>query len=371
VAEVDWKETGACCTAVLRELEAMASRYAMVFRGITALRLSLDLHRLLAAPADRHACALDYDGILRLVAQMVGAQRGAIFIRHHHSGHYQLATAIGRPQWRDEEHFYRAGDGCTGWVIRWNRALRLPDVKDKKALAAIRPEPPMWRRKCYDVPDHDLNNSAWMGVPIAVGDEVIGVLRVASRVYETAFGAFDEQVALAAAARLAGHLYKQIEARRVRCLTDLALSLHTASSPEALAARLGQTLQDAVGDCHFRLWFRDAEFGRSGGRSWGADLARKVCQTGQPYVSHDLAAAPAGAVATGDDARRNSLPAQGDFACFPVLAGSERVGALCVHRPEPSTLTSGDMGLIENMAFLMGDALSARAAGNPSSGAAG
>ena len=58
------------------------------------------------------------------VAVPIIAQRGAIFIRDHRSGHYELATAIGRPEWRGEEHFYRVGDGCTGWVIRWNRGLR-------------------------------------------------------------------------------------------------------------------------------------------------------------------------------------------------------------------------------------------------------
>lgn len=382
VVKVDWRHTGACDTGLQQDLESLTNRYALVLRALHSDWLLVALNSFLDNKQSAPLSQEDYGCILRHFTAMVGAQRGAVFLRDRNTGQYRLATAIGHPEWAPEAEeckWYEPGLGLTGYVIERNRPIRVQNVEDADELRRIDREL-HWRRWCSDVPDHELNNSAWMGVPISVGDEVLGVLRVASPEYLPKFGAFDQQVAMAVAARLAGHIYyHESEPQRKECLRELAEFLPEASKVDELSAKVSEALQQGLGACSWYVRTVDMA-GMQGDppssevlrrfaaseRAWTADpkvrckgqgVAGVVWECRKSIVFDDLEKQRTLDESLQQDAEICGSLGSGSLVCTPVLVNDEVVGTVTVHREHRRSLSSGDLRFINDVAGLTGHAL--------------
>src|SRR5262249_47445678 len=151
---------------------------------------------------------LDFRECLALVARMVGGRQGAIFLHRPKTDRLHLVASLLHPDRADEGLAYEWGQGVTGWVARRNRPVRIGRLNDPAELQALDPnDPPVWRSHVNDGRDGDEVNLTYLGVPLAVGSHVLGVLRLAST-EAGSFTTYDLQTAVAAASRLAGWLYQ-------------------------------------------------------------------------------------------------------------------------------------------------------------------
>lgn len=187
VLSVDWDKPGAFTHGTCQTLEQLVDRYGQLIRSRRIDCFFALLEDYLHWLAVRGECTPDYKGVLQCVARMVGVPYGSIFMRRQETGRYHLVASMLYPHWSADEHWYEPGEGVTGWVAKHNRPLRIADLSDCTELKAINPgDPPIWSRKHgygLDLPDW---NRSYLGVPIAVGSDVLGVLRLANS--KTGFG---------------------------------------------------------------------------------------------------------------------------------------------------------------------------------------
>ncbi len=379
VLSVDWDRPGACDDATVEALQQLAARYAIALKALSIDPLFATVERWFASiqPAGDLP---DLTVLLETVAQMVGARHGAIFLRRPETGRYHLAAHLTHRGLAPEAHWYEKGEGATGWTIKHNKALRVLDLADAAEMrewcqqAGVDPaDPPRWKCKLYDGLVREDPDRTYLGVPIAAGAEVLGVLRLVTRGGGVGFTRSDEQVALAIAARLAGWLYQREQARRNRVFKELTAAVVSAASEHDLARAAFGAVREAVGPCACLLRPLDRGAGAAVLRrlavsdpAWercpallrkGEALAGKVWAAGR-HVYEDAARDPLLLRLAREGLHTGvSLIASGSGVCTPLFARRKFVGTFHVHRPNRFALTPGDLAFIDDVANLLGAAL--------------
>src|SRR5207302_1856985 len=139
---------------------------------------------------------------LQTVADMVSVQRGAIFLRRPGSGRYDLAAHLVHPDWAgNPSFFYESGQGLTGWIVKHNRPLCIANISDEIELRTLAPHL-HWQDRVSDTLAREHTHAAYLGEPIAVQDEVFGVIRFANS-SKLRFSRSDQRIVCSAAVRLA------------------------------------------------------------------------------------------------------------------------------------------------------------------------
>jgi GAF domain-containing protein len=166
---------------------------------------------------------LSRDRLMELVVcyahDRLGADGSSIFLRDSITGRYVLRGTTGlleSDKMPEERIEYEPGEGLTGWIAKHGAPLRLPNVKDRKALKRIAGDL-VWSKKFTEIsPQPD---RAYLGVPILSrdGETVLGVLRVSGGEH---FGEQDEALLKQVAAMMSvaienSQRYEQ-EKRRAR-----------------------------------------------------------------------------------------------------------------------------------------------------------
>ncbi len=394
VLSVDWERPGSIPPGARQGLEELAGQYALAFKAFGVEALSAVVDDLVASlgleEGGEAGLASAYRRFLHAVAQMVGARQGAIFLRRAETGLYHLAASMLHPEW-GPERWYAPGEGLTGWVAKHNRPLRIANLSDRAELCAIDPlSPPVWKDKWFDGEAREDRNLTYLAVPVAVGNEVLGVLRLASGVgrgeSKGGFGDYDQQIALAAAARLAGALYQHRQARHTAALTRLAACLVRAKSHRGLGKRAFEAVERGVGPC--ACWARivdEVDLGEEGpvevlahslasDPAWGglrAPLARRkgegiagrVWQSQRMLVLDHASFAEASraplveAILKEEPANRELLEAFHSLACLPLRARGRFLGTLLVCRRAHGGLTPGDLSFLQAVADMTSQAL--------------
>jgi GAF domain-containing protein len=395
VLSVDWDRPGACDDGRTRQsLERLAGQYGIVLKAYSTDALFARLDGFLddaaregLKPDSREFLRIVAE-FLRIVAEMVGARQGAIFLRRPHTGHYHAVASLVHDDWSEETHFYPPGEGVTGWVLEHNRSVRIADLRDAKELHDICPDdPPVWADRHCDGKDRNDRNYTYLAVPIAVGDQVFGVIRVADSKFgcvahsKFGFTCYDQKILEAAASRLAGLLDQQEQTRRTNGLIRLASFIATTKSQKELAAGLFEILAQVIGDC--TCWVRLLDTLRRGTDSWpvltrlavsprswepltprfrrlGEGIAgRTVQRKGMlrlDYPTFDDAAQDtlAAAIIAEDPANRELLQTFRSIACVPLRTETEVVGTLLVCRQNYRALCPGDLSFIRDVAHMAG-----------------
>src|ERR1700730_5631610 len=226
ILSLDWREPHGFNENTIKSLETLAERYSTAISSCGMDQIFRRIEETVKGHEVNGEFSADYKTFLRIVADMLGTNQGALFIRRPGTGRYHLAAHLTHPEYVERqfsdknENSYESGFGLTGWIAKHNRPLMLGNIDNPSELRAIADDL-KWGDKVIDGANRDDRNLSYLGVPIAVGVEVLGVLRLASS-SKGRFTSNDLQIALAAAARLAGYLYEQAEARRMRALLQLA-----------------------------------------------------------------------------------------------------------------------------------------------------
>jgi PAS domain S-box-containing protein len=254
---------------------------------------------------------------------------------------------------------FDAEQGLSARVLRERHSLVLDDVRRS----------PEWAPA--EVPEIQAIR-AWIGAPLIVQDEVIGLLSVDSRrpgAYTERDGqlvaAFAEQAAVAV---LNARLYAQSERRAygLRALADTAASINgTAELSEilrlvvghaqqwlgmegaSLALVDGRTLvfQEAVGPV--------AESVRGVSMPLGAGVAGWVAENNAPIIVPDVRNDPR--FFGGVDARTGFITRA--LACVPVRLGSQPLGVIEVVNPASGTFDPETLEQLDSLASLAGTAI--------------
>jgi GAF domain-containing protein len=255
---------------------------------------------------------------------------------------------------------FDAEQGVSARVLRERRSLVLSDVQRS----------PEWARS--DVPELQLIRS-WIGAPLIVQDQVMGLLSVDSRrpdAYTEADGqlvaAFAEQAAVAG---LKARLYAQSERRAygLRALADTAETINgTAELDEVLRLVVGHAQQWlgmeaaslALVQGGNRLVFQEAvgpvaQFLRGVTIQLGEGIAGWVAQHNAPIIVPDVRRDPR--FFGGVDARTGFVTRA--LACVPIRIGSQPIGVIEVVNPASGGFDHETLEQLDSLASLAGTAI--------------
>jgi GAF domain-containing protein len=347
VLSLDWDRPEACDAPLQATLEDLAGRYALALKAFSTDDLFAAVDRLCTAAAQPDV-EPDCAGFLELVARMVGGRQGALFLYRPETGRLHHAANLLHPDWSADEHWYEVGEGVTGWVARYRRPVRLHDMRDageRARLAQPGEEPPDWKHKYYDGEPFGGHNFTYLGVPLVVGDELLGVLRMTSTHYDTGFSNYDQQVALAAAARLAGCLYQRRLGRQAtikqaldrlvqHALGAMVEALGTTSEPDPSAA------VEAAPDAEHTLLGVVAEIvgamtGAEQGWAWAIEQAAGW------HLVHEWGPTPSETRVLSPEALLEELQGHGYLVFAPPAPGTQPPAAVPTGAPEHPSLPEG------------------------------
>jgi len=374
ILNVDWKEPRAFTRSMIQVLQGLSDRYARAIKLYDVDELFRDLETNLKERSGERTKP-DYQQFLETVAKMVGTDQGSIFIRQPDTGRYHLAACLADPKVCDGNHWYELGEGVTGWVAEKNRPVRISDLSKEAELATIAPDL-AWKNKFADG-RQNMRNLSYLGVPIAAGREVIGVMRLATA-RRGDFSGNDLQIALAAASRLAGVLKERDESLRTNALMQLASRVATVTSQKKLAAEIFRALRFGVGDCacHIRLLDKvhlssgeavgvltrlaasDEEWNstpRCRARNQG--IAGQVWEAREAVVYQDVREEATRKAMADDVPTKSLLKKVGSGACFPIETENKFIGTLHVHKRYRRALSPRDIEFIEEVAHFAAPAL--------------
>jgi signal transduction histidine kinase/transcriptional regulator with GAF, ATPase, and Fis domain len=263
---LDWKQPHGFHDKPLGELERLVQTYAQAIHRFHAVSQLDEIENLLQRierveygsprPFDPHQ-------FLAMTASLVGAQQGSLFLRNPQTGRFELAAHLLRPDLVGApDQWYELGEGLTGWIAQHNQLLRLPSLEaeelHRRGLAGT------MRRKIHDNPNRDNNSQApYLGVPVAAGREVLGVLRL-RRNEARSFSSLDEQNARIVAEKLGSRLRQRLAAQRSHSLLTLAARFPTLTSLKDLTQQVFAAIERVLGPCDILLRLLDKMQDRHG-----------------------------------------------------------------------------------------------------------
>lgn len=379
VLGLDWHDPGAGDREIRGWISRLATRYAILIRAVNAdgLDAALEQHiRQYELQTSEEGRRRSLKGLLDVVQRMVGASQGAIFLRNLATGWFHQEASVLHQDRDPAMHYYRVGEGYTGWVAQYNQPLRIANLDDpdeRRNLGAdFELPPPVWKKKWYDSKDAKQLVGSFMAIPIAVGDEVLGVLRLSSSRPAT-FGPYDQQIAMKAASRLAGYLHACIQRQRTEARARIARAVADVSTTKELTATIFDVLQTSVGNCNAILCIRDSDhfhgkdthgpprFRRLASRAAYSDqldvpgfeadaINHYVASRGEPMQIDDLSDLEE---TLPPDVRENltRFNPTGCYLCIPLLIEGMCRGLLHIHRPDPRTVSQGDLIFLRETAY--------------------
>ncbi|MGQ9666376.1 MAG: GAF domain-containing protein [Anaerolineae bacterium] len=189
---------------------------------------NLDIHQLL-------------ETLYRQVQRVIDAASYFVVLVDEETGQLRLEILFDEGE-RFPPQIFPSPTGLVGWILQHRRPLRLDNLAQESKQMGITPKPVGQPR----------SSNSWLGVPMMVGERVIGILAVASYSYN-AFSSDDElllssiasQAAVAVEnARLYEKARRQLEELR-RTQEQLLAAARLATSAE-LAAGLGHEVNNAL-----------------------------------------------------------------------------------------------------------------------------
>ncbi|MFQ5610905.1 MAG: GAF domain-containing protein [Anaerolineae bacterium] len=165
--------------------------------------------------ASRSLTTLDLDAVLRTIVEKMVAllqvERGAVYLLDKSSSMLVPMTVYTPGPGFDGAPVFKPGEGPVGWVFQRRQPLRINDVAGDERFALINEASASMRNV--------------LGVPLAVKDEVIGVLEVANKLNGDHFIEDDEALlsALASQTALAIHNARLFQLTREREAFAMAL----------------------------------------------------------------------------------------------------------------------------------------------------
>lgn len=375
VLSVDWDKPRVIDAPMRQSLEQLADRYAVALRAVSIERQIRDIDTLI--PND-YTSEPPYRKILATVASIVAADHGAMFLRSEKSGRYVRACSLS-PSELDEPQgdcSYEAGEGTTGWIAQHNRTLRIADLNDRTELEAVCPSnPPQLLDKYYDGSADRAAVRPYLGVPISVGDEVLGVIRLAAR--RSGFTSYDEQFVRAAACRLAAWLNERNELRRKEAITELGAAIASECRRSELLRAVFSAIRQGLGEhtASIRIVDRIEDpdgrtedalicFGSTDdvwndapvARRWGESITGTVWQTAERSIFHSSDVEKVKARRKADDFDDRLFSRFSSGACFPLKA-DRFMGTLSVFRVPRHGLSPRDIEFLESVSKLVARAL--------------
>jgi signal transduction histidine kinase len=181
----------------LTELKARYDRLNLLYQAGNAIHATLDPQEALRL-------------ILSQAVRQMRASSGSVVLINPTTGFLEILAAEGLPA-NAAELKLRVGEGITGWVARTGQPARVGDVAKDPRYVLLRQEV-----------------RSELAVPLAVGDEVRGVLNVDSDRAE-AFSSEDQELLLALARQAAGVIHNTWLYEQVRLKARLFESLASVS----------------------------------------------------------------------------------------------------------------------------------------------
>jgi transcriptional regulator with GAF, ATPase, and Fis domain len=165
----------------------------------------------------------DFDGILQVISQVFQVGHGAIFLRKPNTDIFCTAASLKTQSWLESDHFYRIGEGVTGWILKHKRVVRVRNLRDSAELERVYPpDPPVWKAKsCLSNRHLGENGYAYLGVPIHQGDNIFGVIRIIDLDNDRVFTDSDEAILVYIAECIAEFLEKANPSQVDKVVTKL------------------------------------------------------------------------------------------------------------------------------------------------------
>jgi GAF domain-containing protein/ligand-binding sensor protein/two-component sensor histidine kinase len=125
-------------------------------------------------------------------------------LREQPTRELRVAAASGIDQ-AGKDITYEIGEGLTGWIAKHKRTLRLRDTADKEELARVAGDGIVWAHKLNEDVNYNevQGHFRFLGTPLMVRNEVIGVLRMTIKTDKSYFTYNDELLLESLASRLA------------------------------------------------------------------------------------------------------------------------------------------------------------------------
>lgn len=246
---LDWDQLAAFDEELLKKLQMLADLYAQALVLVNFGAHWNDLEQLLQAASDKP----DWLAILKLLASATGAEAGALFLSRpgQHDRIFREATLRKLDEHAPDEAWYDVGEGLTGWIFKNNRALKLERLDRPELLVAIAPDLKL-AAKFHDCAKTNENEaSPFLGLPLAVGNEVLGVVRL--RRTSRPFSTMEEFLAQALVSRLAAFLQRQAGDRRERVLSALRHDLLPLNNRTDILEAMLRAVEQELGKSHVLL----------------------------------------------------------------------------------------------------------------------
>ena len=134
-------------------------------RKIKELSALYEISKTLASSLDLHATAAATFDILH---QHLDLRRGTLVVKNRDKGDFTIFAAHGLTKKEIERGKYKSGEGVTGKVLESGQPVIVPDVGKE----------PLFLNKTKSRGDLSKENISFIGVPISVKGEILGVLSV-------------------------------------------------------------------------------------------------------------------------------------------------------------------------------------------------
>lgn len=213
---------------------------------------------------------------------------------------------------------------------------------------------------------------SWLGVPILLGDAVVGIVSVQSYTTNT-YGKEEEQLLVTIADQVAvaiqrARLNEETQQRLVEleAMNEISSALRAAlTSREMLPALLDTTLR-TLGATAGLVVLYDSEQTAPGeivARGWFADITRHlpyssegiighVIATGEPHLTREFRTDP-----LTRELARAQIPSGWGGICTPICTVQGVIGALIVAVPLPRTIQPNEARLVLTIAEMAGNAI--------------
>ena len=278
VISLSWHRPKAFTQHDVRDLEFLAREVSQPIKWLKSANERLvDLEQKLELPAPGEAARLDYRDQLKqtlpLVAEMIGAHSAALYLPDRDDGRLVLARTDNRDDefvtYNHDDAFVKAlaayrferGEGLVGWIFKHRLPLNLHDVLDKTELAKVPDKLRSLKFDRIDLPEwvhlerFDNKHQSYLGVPIILGDETLGVIRFLKDATPTGFSYQDQQTLELVAERISRFLYlAYVQRIRAGAYTRLnCVITRPALTRETLAHEIFKIIQEGLGNCDCAL----------------------------------------------------------------------------------------------------------------------
>lgn len=256
VLAVEWDKVDAFDDELVSSLELLAGSYSWVIKRFGVDQQMVRLESILPRSTIDPQWEPDYEKFLRAVAEMLNVGEGEIFIRDPGTGRHLLKAALPTSQERAGSLWYEHGECITGWIIQSNQPIKADNVWDPADIGKI--DATLGKVSVRKPDDNYLPDDrpiAILGVPIAFGEEIFGVLRLHIDPNLRKFDAADQHIALDATSRLSNFLNLREQAKRTGAKLRLWSRIPEIRDLQPMAEAIHTTLLEGIGGCaaHIRM----------------------------------------------------------------------------------------------------------------------